>query len=33
MYKITRFLRKFWLDERHFLSEYKDTAEVIYILY
>ena len=32
-YKITRILRTLWLDKSHFLSEYRDTADVIFILY
>ena len=29
----TRALRTLWLDEPNFLSEYRDTTDVIFILY
>ena len=32
-YKITRVLPTLWLDEPNFLSEYRDTVDVIFILY
>ena len=32
-YKIARVLRTLWLDEPHFLSEYRDTADVIFNSY
>ena len=32
-YKITRVLCTVWLDGSHFLSEYRDTVDVIFILY
>ena len=32
-YKITRTPRTLWLDEPHFVSKNKDTADVIFILY
>ena len=32
-YKITCILCMLWLDKPHFLSEYRDTAGVIFILY
>ena len=32
-YKITSVLRMLGLDEPHFLSDYSDTADFIFILY
>ena len=33
IYKITFILCMFWLDKPYFLPEYRDTVDVIFILY